>query len=77
LVSFYGRPQTFFQGRAKFSREGDKNILFAQKTLKKILFSSKKCKKNILFWSARGARAPSCPPLRTPMSLLPFDELPS
>ena len=32
---------------------GGKNILFAQKTLKKILFYSKKCK-NILFGSARG-----------------------
>jgi len=43
----HGRPQTFFQGRAKFSR-GAKTYYFP---LKK--------SKNILFWPTRGVKGPS------------------
>jgi len=53
----HGRPQTFFQGRAKFSRGWGKNILF----------SSKKSQKLTILAGQGGSRAPSCPPLRTPM----------
>jgi len=65
---YHGRPQTFFQGRAKFSR-GGKNILFALKTPKNILFASKKSQKHTILAGQGGSRAPSCPPLRTPMAL--------
>jgi len=64
----HGRPQTFFiQARAKFSR-GGKNILFAFKILKNILFSLKKVEKHTILASQGGASAPSCPRLRTSMT---------
>jgi len=57
---------TFFQGRAKFSR-GGKNILFALKTY---YFPLKKSKNILCILAGQGgSRAPSCPPLRTPMEL--------
>jgi len=60
------RPQTFFQGRAKFCRGGGQKHTICLKDTK--IFT----KTSLLFpWksrpSQRGARAPSCPPLRTPM----------
>ncbi len=62
------RPQTFFQGRAKFSR-GQKHYI-CQKHPKTLYFPQKKSK-NMLFCTGgrRGARAPSCSPLLTPMRL--------
>ena len=65
-VLYQGRPQTFFQGRAKFSRGGQKHTI-CLKTPKKILFFSKKVQKHTILAGQGGARAPSCPPLRTPM----------
>jgi hypothetical protein len=59
----------FFPGECKIFH-GGKNILNALKMPKNILFSFKKKSKNILFWSAKGGKCPSCPPLRTPM--LPY-----
>jgi len=47
----------FFPGEGKIFQGGGKNILFDEKTPKKLLFSSKKCK-NILFRSARGGQGP-------------------
>jgi len=69
----HGRPQTFFQGRSKFSRGGAKTYYLPKKCLKTYYFHSKKSK-NILYWPAKGggeASAPSCPPLRTPMANTP------
>jgi hypothetical protein len=59
----------FFQGRAKCSRGRGpgKNILLAQKAPKKILFFLKKIKKHTILPGPEGARALSCPLLRTPM----------
>jgi len=68
-VCLHGRPQDFFQGRAKFSRGGGaKTYYLPKKRLRTYYFHSKKLK-NTLFWPAkgRGASAPSCPPLQTPM----------
>jgi len=52
----HGRPQTFFQGRAKFSR-GAKTYYLPKKHLKTYYFPLKKSK-NILFWPARGGQGP-------------------
>jgi len=61
----HGRPQTFFQGRAKFSR-GGKTYYFLKNTLKRYYFPQKKSK-NILFWLARGGdRGGQGPPLALP-----------
>ncbi len=52
----HGRPQTFFQGRGK-------NLLFAKKITKKILFSQKSLKTYyFLAGQGGGARAPLPPP---------------
>ncbi len=48
----HGRPQTFFQGRAKFSRGAKHTIC-----LKNIQFSFKKVE-NKLFWPAKGVNVP-------------------
>jgi len=59
----HGRPQTFFPGRAKFSR-GAKTYSSRKKMPKNKLFSFKKVEKHtILAGQGGGARAPSCPPL--------------
>jgi len=67
----HGRPQTLFQGRAKFSRgRGAKTYYLPKKCPKTYNFLSKKSY-NILFWAGQGgARDPSCPPLRAPMVTL-------
>jgi len=52
----HGRPQTFFQGRAKFSR-GAKTYYWSKKCLKTYYFHSKKSK-NILFGPAREGQVP-------------------
>jgi hypothetical protein len=44
----HGRPQTFFQGRAKIFQGGARTYFLPKKTTKKILFTPKKSK-NILF----------------------------
>jgi len=44
----HGRPQIFFQGRAKIFR-GGKNILFALKTKKLTIFLEKSNKKPTIF----------------------------
>jgi len=44
----HGRPQTFFQGSEKIFQGGGQEPTFCQKTTKKILFSSKKCKKHTI-----------------------------
>jgi hypothetical protein len=73
----FGRPQSFFHGRAKFSRGGGQEPTFCLKNNKKDTIFPKKFQKHTIFgqpWPARGgARAPPCPPLRTPMkSSQPF-----
>jgi len=73
LQAKHGRPQTFFQGRAKFSSGlGQKHTFCLKNALKKILISFKKVK-NILIWPAEGRQVfPSCHPLRTPMKQSKF-----
>ena len=63
----HGRPQTFFQGRAKFSRGrgGGKHAICY--LVVNILFFAKKVEKHTILAGQGGTRAPSCPPLRTPM----------
>jgi len=53
---YHGRPQTFFQGRAEFSRGGGKHIICP----KKILFSSKKFKKHTIL-VCQGGKGPLLP----------------
>ncbi len=68
----HGRPQTFFKGRAKFSRGGPKTYYSPKKHLKTYYFPLKRSK-TYYFGRPGGSRAPFCPPLRTPMVLLfPF-----
>jgi len=55
----HGRPQTFFQGRAKFSRGGGaKTYYLPKKHLKTYYFPLKKSK-NILFSRVKGPLLPS------------------
>jgi len=57
----------FFPGEGKIFHGGAKTYYLPKKHLKTYYFPLKRSK-NILFWPARGgSRAPSCPPLRTPM----------
>jgi hypothetical protein len=56
------------RGGQKFSKGGGKNLLFARKTTKKILFSQKKVQKHYIFgrtWPARGGG--QVPPLPSPV----------
>ncbi len=53
----HGRPQTFFQGKAKIFQGGGQEPTFCQKTTKKILFFPKKSK-NILFLAGLAPLAP-------------------
>jgi len=62
-----GVRRLFSRGGQNFPGGGGKNILFALKTPKNILFSSKKSQKHTILAGQGGSRAPSCPPLRTPM----------
>jgi hypothetical protein len=61
LLSLHGRPQTFFQGGARtYLKNNKKDTIFPKKVKKHTIFGRP--------WPARGgARAPPCPPLRTPM----------
>jgi hypothetical protein len=55
----HGRPQTFFQGRAKFSGGlGQKNILFDKKKLLKHTIFFQKSRKTNYFGLDKGASAP-------------------
>jgi hypothetical protein len=63
-----GVRRLFSWGGQKISR-GGKNLILHKKTMKKILFFSKKSK-NIQFLAGLGrpgGQEPPCPPLRTPM----------
>jgi len=62
----HGRPQTFFQGRAKFSRGGGKNILFALKTPKTYNFPLKKSKKHTILAGQGGQGPPLALPCGRP-----------
>jgi hypothetical protein len=66
----HGRPQTFFQGRAKIFRGGGggaKTYFLPKKQQKDTIFPKKS--KNILYLAGQGGggKSPPCPPLRTPM----------
>ncbi len=63
----HGRPQTFFQGRAKIF-QGGQEPTFCLKTTKKNIFSKKVWKHTIFGrpWPARGARAPLSLPCGRP-----------
>jgi hypothetical protein len=62
----HGRPQTFFQGRAKIFPGGARTY-FLPKKMKKILIFPKKSE-NILFLVLADRQEPTpCPPLWTPM----------
>jgi hypothetical protein len=67
----HGSPQTFFQGRAKIFQGGGQEHTFCLKNKEKDTIFPTKVWKHTIFgrpWPARGgARAPLCPPLRTPM----------
>jgi hypothetical protein len=59
----HGRPQAFFQGRAKiFQGEGAKTYFLPKKTTKKILFFQKKSK-NKLFLAGLAGQGQQEPPL--------------
>jgi len=68
-----GRPQTFFQGRAKFSR-GAKTYYLPKKHLKRYYFPQKSAK-NILFWSARGHGPPLALPCGRPCMVVKSSKL--
>ncbi len=75
LGGVHGRPPIFFPGEGKISQGGGKDILFAKKIPNKTLFSSRKfIKHNILVHQGWGERAPSCPPLQTPIVACTFKE---
>jgi hypothetical protein len=69
FVYIHGRPQTFFQGRAKIFQGWARTYFLPKKQRKKYYFSQKKSE-NILFLAGQGGKNPPCPPLRTPMSIL-------
>jgi len=56
----------FFPGEGKIF-QGGKSYYLPKKPPKNILFFSKKVKKHTILAGQGGSRAPSCPPLRTPM----------
>jgi hypothetical protein len=64
-TSKHGRPQTFFLGRAKIF-QGARIYFMPLKQQKRYYFSLKTLK---TYYFTRGARAPPCNPLRTPMHL--------
>jgi hypothetical protein len=57
LTQPHGRPQTFFQGRAKISREG-KNLIFCLKNNKKDTILIKKVMKYTIFGQPGGDKSP-------------------
>ena len=73
----HGRPQTFFQGRAKIFQGGARTYFLPKKQQKRYYFSQKSLK-TYYFWPAFAsqgrARAPPCPPLRTSMFALNLQE---
>ena len=62
-VSGHGRPQTFFQGRAKIFQGGARTY-FLPKKQRKRYYLSKKSLKTYYFWPARGGG--KSPPLPSP-----------
>ena len=66
-VVVMGVRRLFSKGGQNFPGGGAKTYYLPNIHLKRYYFPQKETK-NILFWPAKeGARAPSCPPLRTPM----------
>ncbi len=67
----HGRPQTFFQGRAKIFQGGAKTYFLPIKQQKRYYFSQKSLKKcyfrPALAGQGGGQEHPLAPPLRTPM----------
>jgi hypothetical protein len=61
----HGRPQTFFQGKAKFSRGGKTYYVFALKTLKTYYFPLKKSQKHTIL-AGQGEGGGQGPPLALP-----------
>jgi len=69
--SSMGIRRLFSRGGQNFPGGGAKTYYLPKKTLKKtpknILFFSKKSQKHTILAGQGGSRAPSCPPLGTPM----------
>jgi len=56
----HGRPQTFFQGRAKFSRGGQKHTICLKNALKHTIFFQKSAK-TYYFGRPGGVKGPLLP----------------